>query len=98
MPDSFHKSHFLNGTYPRPRKRLPDILPEEPASLKMSGSLNISFTALVFRIQICRSVQIADFASEVTNARLNTRVVGREKASVVCELIVLKSVFPIVER
>ena len=98
MPDSFHKSYFLNGIYPRPRKRLGDILPEQPASLNMSGPLNLSFTDLVFRVQICRSVQIADFASQVTSTRLNTRVAGREKVRVICELIVLKAVFPIVER
>ena len=99
MPDPFHKYHFLNGTYPRPRKRLGDMLPKQLASLKTTNPLDSSATTLVVRIQIiCRSVQIADFASQVTSTRLNTRVAGREKVSVVCELIVLKAVFPIVER
>jgi len=98
MPDSFHKPHFLNDVYPRPRIRLGDILPEELASLKMTSALNLSLTPLVFRIQVCCSVQIPDFASQIANTDLNTRGVGGKEAGVICELVVLEAVFPIVER
>ena len=97
MPHSFHKSHFLNAVYPQPWVRLGDMLPEELASLKMTNPLSLSLAPLIFRIQICCSVQIADFPSQVTNTHLNTGCIGGEEFSVVCELIVIEAVFPIVE-
>ena len=60
--------------------------------------MSLSLAPLIFRIQICRSVQIVDFASQVTNTHLNTRGMGGEKIGVVCELVVIETVFPIVER
>src|SRR5258706_5242656 len=98
MPDSFHKSHFLNAVYPQPWKRLGDVLPEELASLKVIIPLSLSLTPLIFRTQICCSVQIADFASQVTNTHLNTRGIGGDEIGVVCDLIVIEAIFPIVER
>ena len=97
MPDPFHKSHFLDAIYPQPWIRLGDVLPKELASFKMASPLSLSLTPFIFRVQICCSIQIADFASQVTNTHLNTRGIGGEEIGVVRELIVIEAVFPIVE-
>ena len=97
MPHSVHKSHFLNAVYPRSWKRLSDMLPEELPPLKMISSLSLIFTTLIIRVQIICSVQIADFASQVTITHLNTRGISGEEVGVVCELIVIEAVFPLVE-
>ena len=72
------------------------MLPEELASLKMTNTLSLSLTSLIFRMQICCSEQIADFASKVTSTHLDTRGIGGEEVGVVCESIVIEAVFPIV--
>ena len=96
MSHSFHKSYFLNVVYPRSWVRLGDMLPEKLASLKVTDPLSLSLTPSIFRIQICCSVQIADFASEVTSTHLITIGIGGEEIGVVCEWIVIEPVFPIV--
>ena len=98
MPDSFHISHFLNAAYPRPWICLCNMLPEELPPLKTTSPLSLILTTLIIRTRIFHSVQIADFASQVTNTRLNTRVIGGEEIGVICEAIVIEAVFPIVER
>ena len=64
----------------------------------MTSPLSLIFTTITHRKHICCSVQIADFASQVTNTRLNTGGMGGEEVGLVCELIVIEAVFPIVER